>query len=139
MSAFPGGTPSRVDLDRIVPDRPAFFVNRDGHGAWANSRALEVAGITRVTPDPADGRIEHDATGDPTGTLHEGAMEIVRRPIPAPTVDDIAHGLELAQAHLHRLGITAWQDPWVPRSTARGTGSDPDLPRGPVGSALPAG
>ena len=39
MEAFPGGTPSRLDLDRAVPDRPAFFVNRDGHGAWLNSRA----------------------------------------------------------------------------------------------------
>ncbi len=47
MSAFPGGTPTRQALDAVVPDRPAFFVNRDGHGAWVNSRALELAGITR--------------------------------------------------------------------------------------------
>ena len=73
MAAFPGGTPRRADLDRAVPDRPAFFINRDGHGAWVNSRALALAGIDRDTPDPADGRIERDADGSPSGTLHEGA------------------------------------------------------------------
>jgi predicted amidohydrolase YtcJ len=113
MSAFPGGTPSRTELDRVVPDRPAFFVNRDGHGAWVNSRALAVAGITRGTADPADGRIERDADGEPSGTLHEGAMELVRPLLPPPTVEDVADGLLLAQAYLHRLGVTAWQDAWV--------------------------
>ncbi|HSO28348.1 MAG TPA: amidohydrolase, partial [Candidatus Sulfomarinibacteraceae bacterium] len=113
MSAFPGATPTREELDRVVPDRPAFFVNRDGHGAWVNTRALAAAGITRDTTDPADGRIERDARGEPSGTLHEGAMELVRTLIPPPTVEDVAHGLALAQAYLHRLGITAWQDAWV--------------------------
>ena len=63
MEAFPGGTPRREDLDAVVPDRPAFFINRDAHGAWANSRALAVAGITRATPDPANGRIERRKSG----------------------------------------------------------------------------
>ncbi len=113
MSAFPGGTPTRGALDAVVPDRPAFFVNRDGHGAWANSRALAMAGITRDTSDPSDGRIERDATGEPSGTLHEGAMELVRSMIPPATVEELAEGVELGQAYLHRLGITAWQDAWV--------------------------
>jgi predicted amidohydrolase YtcJ len=113
MQAFPGGTPTRQALDAVVPDRPAFFVNRDGHGAWVNTRALELAGITRDTADPFSGRIEREASGDPSGTLHEGAMEIVRRVLPAVTVEDLANGLKLAQAYLHRLGITAWQDAWV--------------------------
>ncbi len=113
MSAFPGGTPTRQALDRVVPDRPAFFVNRDGHGAWVNSRALALAGIGRATSDPISGRIERDSRGDPSGTLHEGAMEIVRRLLPPTTIEDRATGLELAQAYLHRLGITAWQDAWV--------------------------
>ena len=74
MYLFPGGAPRKEDLDRIVADRPVFLMNRDVHGAWVNSRALELAGITRDTPDPWDGRIERDAvTGEPTGTLHEGA------------------------------------------------------------------
>ncbi len=113
MSAFPGGTPTRHALDRAVPDRPAFFVNRDGHGAWVNSRALDLAGIDRDTPDPVSGRIEREPGCDPSGTLHEGAMEIVRRILPPTTTEDLAAGLELAQAYLHRLGITAWQDAWV--------------------------
>ncbi len=110
MAAFPGGTPSRVDLDGAVPDRPAFVQNRDGHGAWANSRALELAGVTRETSDPPDGRIERTADGEPQGTLHEGAMDLVGRLLPVPTIDDVVDGLEVAQAYLHRLGITAWQD-----------------------------
>ena len=77
MSAFPGGTPLAADLDRVVPDRPAFLPNRDGHGAWVNSVALRLAGIDKHTPDPADGRIERDADGNPSGTLHEGAMSLV--------------------------------------------------------------
>jgi predicted amidohydrolase YtcJ len=113
MEAFPGGTPSRLDLDRVVPDRPAFFVNRDGHGAWVNTRTLELAGLTRESPDPPDGRIEREPDGTPSGTLHEGAMELVRRHVPEPTVEELAHGIELAQAYLLRLGVTAWQDAWV--------------------------
>ena len=110
MAAFPGGTPHRRDLDAVVADRPVFLVNRDHHGAWVNSRALELAGITRDTPDPADGRIERDAAGEPTGALHEGAMELVRRLTPPPSDDELARGLAEGQAFLHSLGITAWQD-----------------------------
>jgi predicted amidohydrolase YtcJ len=110
MAAFPGGTPRRDDLDRAVPDRPAYFENRDGHGAWANSRALELAGVDRDTPDPVDGRIERDADGTPSGTLHEGAMRLVERLIPPPAEEDVLLGLANAQAYLHSLGITAWQD-----------------------------
>ena len=110
MSVFPGGTPSRYDLDAVVPDRPAMFTNRDGHGSWVNSRALEISGITSETPDPPDGRIERDADGTPSGTLHEGAMTLVGRHVPAPSIDEIADGIGIAQAYLHRLGITAWQD-----------------------------
>jgi predicted amidohydrolase YtcJ len=113
MEAFPGGTPSRRDLDRVVPDRPAFFVNRDAHGAWVNTRALEIAGLTADSPDPPDGRIEREPDGTPGGTLHEGAMERFREIVPEPTIDEIVEGLELAQAYLLRLGITAWQDAWV--------------------------
>ena len=113
MSAFPGGTPTRQALDAVVPDRPAFFVNRDGHGAWVNSRALALAGIDRGSSDPPSGRIERETNGDPSGTLHEGAMEIVRQILPPTTTEDLARGLELAQAYLQRLGISAWQDAWV--------------------------
>jgi predicted amidohydrolase YtcJ len=110
MDSFPGGTPTKEILDRIVPDRPVYLPNRDGHGAWVNSRALELAGITRETPDPPDGRIERDEAGEPSGTLHEGAMDLVDKLMPPVTEAEWEEGLRVAQRYLHSLGITAWQD-----------------------------
>ncbi|NHA69334.1 amidohydrolase [Phycicoccus flavus] len=110
MSAFPGGTPTAALLDEVVGDRPAFLPNRDGHGAWVSSAALRLAGIDAATPDPRDGRIERDHDGNPTGTLHEGAMALVGRLAPETTDAERLEGLLRAQAHLHALGITAWQD-----------------------------
>ncbi len=110
MSAFPGGTPTAAALDRVLPDRPAFLPNRDGHGAWVNSVALRRAGIDRDTPDPADGRIERDADGHPTGTLHEGAMSLVNRLVPDPSPEFLRDALVAGQRYLHSYGITAWQD-----------------------------
>ncbi|TXS71241.1 amidohydrolase [Streptomyces sp. me109] len=113
MEAFEGGTPTKEALDAVVPDRPVYLPNRDHHGAWANSRALELAGVTRATPDPADGRFERDATGEPTGMLQEGAMRYVGRLAPPATPADRLAALLYAQRHLHALGITAWQDALV--------------------------
>ncbi|GHK05271.1 amidohydrolase [Streptomyces sp. Y2F8-2] len=113
MEAFEGGAPTRELLDAVVPDRPVYLPNRDHHGAWVNSRALERAGVTRDTPDPADGRIERDASGEPTGMLQEGAMQYVGRLTPAATAADRLAALLHAQRHLHALGITAWQDALV--------------------------
>ncbi len=110
MSDFPGGTPRREDLDQILPDRPVFLVNRDGHGAWVNSKALELAGINASTVDPSDGRFERDPDGSPTGTVHEGAMDLVGRHLPDDTPAELEAALRLGQAYLHSLGITAWQD-----------------------------
>ena len=110
MGAFPRGTPSRELLDDIVPDRPVFLINRDGHSAWVNSRALELAGVTAATPDPGDGRIERGPAGSPAGSLHDGAMRLVERLTPATTEREWEQGLARAQAYLHAFGITAWQD-----------------------------
>ena len=115
MYLFPGGAPRKEDLDRIVADRPTFLMNRDVHGAWVNSRALEVAGITKDTPDPWDGRIERDAvTGEPTGALHEGAAYSFRdRFVPPTDPAEWRRALLVAQRYLHSLGVTGWQDAWV--------------------------
>ncbi|MCT9093713.1 amidohydrolase [Streptomyces sp. ASQP_92] len=115
MEAFEGGSPTRELLDRVLPDRPVYLPNRDHHGAWVNSRALELAGITRDTPDPADGRIERDASGEPNGLLQEGAMDLVGRLTPRSTPAERLAALLRAQAHLHAYGITAWQDAIVGR------------------------
>ncbi|GAB3994550.1 amidohydrolase [Nocardioides marmoraquaticus] len=110
MAAFPGGTPTATDLDTAVADRPVFLANRDHHGAWVNSCALELAGIHAGTPDPADGRIERDADGHPTGTLHEGAMALVTRLLPATTEQEHDAALLAGQSYLHSLGVVGWQD-----------------------------
>ncbi|HVQ89280.1 MAG TPA: amidohydrolase [Actinomycetes bacterium] len=110
MEGFPGGNPTRQLLDAVVPDRPVYLPNRDGHGAWVNSRALELAGIDANTPDPDDGRIEREADGSPSGTLHEGAMSLVSSLIPPPTDADYDRALDVAQQYLLSLGITGWQD-----------------------------
>jgi len=121
MEYFPGGTPRKQDLDRVVPDRPVFLFNRDVHGAWVNSRALELAGITADTPDPADGRIERDpVTGEPTGTLHEGAAyRLNDTVVPLPDLHGWQAAILRGQAHLHALGITGWQDAWVTPATVQ--------------------
>jgi predicted amidohydrolase YtcJ len=110
MAAFEGGAPRREELDRVVPDRPAFLTSRDGHSAWVNTKALELAGVTASTPDPSDGRIERDPDGTPSGTLQEGAMNLVARLLPDDTPADLEEALRLGQRHLHGFGITAWQD-----------------------------
>ncbi len=110
MHVFPGGTPTAAALDTVVPDRPAFLPNRDGHGAWVNSAALRLAGIDQHTPDPMDGRIERDAGGHPTGTLHEGAMGLVNTLFPTSTLEELTEALLLGQEYLHSFGVTAWQD-----------------------------
>jgi hypothetical protein len=110
MAAFPGGTPTAADLDDVVVDRPVFLPNRDHHGAWVNTRALELAGIGADTPDPVDGRVERDEAGRPTGTLHEGAMSLVSRMLPATTDEEMRRGLLAGQAYLHECGVTGWQD-----------------------------
>lgn len=110
MESFEGGLPTRQLLDSVVPDRPVYLTNRDHHGAWANTRALELAGLTADTPDPADGRIEREADGTPAGTLQEGATALVARLIPPATAADRLDGLLRAQRLLHSLGITGWQD-----------------------------
>jgi predicted amidohydrolase YtcJ len=117
MADFEHGTPRREDLDAIVSDRPAFFPNRDGHSTWVNSRALELGSVDRETPDPADGRIERDRDGTPTGTLHEDAARLVERLIPPITAEVLTDGLRIGQAYLHSLGITAWQDAIVEAET----------------------
>ena len=124
LDAFPGGLPDRHALDAVVSDRPVFLPNRDGHGTWVNSRALELAGIDRSTPDPHDGRIERDAAGDPTGMLQEGAAQLVSRLLPPATENDWDQALLTAQSRLLSLGITGWQDAIVGRDHGS-QGADP--------------
>jgi predicted amidohydrolase YtcJ len=118
MEHFPGGSPHRADLDAVVGGKPAFLFNRDVHGAWVSSAALELAGIDAGTPDPPDGRYERDADGTPTGMLHEGAAySFESRWVPPPSRAEWERAIRTAQRHLHALGITSWQDAWVTPET----------------------
>lgn len=110
MDAFPRGLPRREPLDAVTGNRPAFLPNRDGHGAWVNTAALRLAGIDATTADPADGRIERDADGEPNGALQEGAADLVSRLLPDTSDADWDAALATAQDYLLSLGITGWQD-----------------------------
>ncbi len=108
---FPGGLPTRQQLDAIVPDRPARMVCYDGHTSWVNTKALEAAGITKDTPDPKNGVIVKDPkTGEPTGVLKEAAQRLVSKVMPGVTRDDRLRALRAAVAEAHRLGVTSVQD-----------------------------
>ncbi len=112
MSVFgPGGAPSRSIIDELVADRPVFLSSQDGHTGWANSLALEIAGIDRNTPDPVDGRIDRDPeTGEAIGSLQEGAMNLISAHIPPTTLEDRIRGLEYSIKMLNGYGITSIQD-----------------------------
>ena len=114
---FPRGCPPKEALDAVVPDRPVLVYNADGHGAWANSLALRMAGIDATTPDPPDGRIERTHANAPQGTLHEGATRTVEDLVPEDTPDDLRAGLLAGQEYLLSKGITAWQDAHVDLET----------------------
>lgn len=119
--SFPGGLPTREQLDAVVPDRPAYMDCYDGHTGWANSKALALAGITKETKDPVNGTIVRDPkTGEPTGALKEAAGSLVEDLIPEPTPERHYALLLQALALLNRTGITAVQDAgWTPEEVAR--------------------
>lgn len=106
----PSGAPTRALLDSLVPDRPAFLSSSGGHTGWANSRALALAGVTRATRDPLNGRIGRDARGEPDGVLYEGAIELVAGHLPPDTRADRAAGYRLFLQQLREQGITAFVD-----------------------------
>jgi predicted amidohydrolase YtcJ len=112
MSVFgPGANASRALLDEIVPDRPVYLSSADGHSAWVNSRALEIAGIDAETPDPPDGIIDREPNSRvPLGSLQEGAMYLVEQHMPPATLESRIAGLEYAMDMLNGYGITSIQD-----------------------------
>lgn len=111
MSVFgPGANASRKLLDEVVPNRPVMLTSADGHSAWVNSKALEIAGITAETPDPADGVIDRGPGGEPLGSLQEGAMSLVGKHAPAIDLETRTAGLKYAINMLNDYGITSIQD-----------------------------
>jgi hypothetical protein len=113
LPVFKDGHPKRQELDVLVADRPAWFESQDYHSGWANSRALELAGINRDTKDPEGGRIERDNKGEPTGTLRESAMKLVSQVVPEREDSEYYSGLERGQKLANSFGITSIQDAWT--------------------------
>ena len=111
LAAFPGNLLDAAFLDGLVPDRPAAFDAADGHSLWVNSAAMKLAGISAATPDPQGGRIERDASGNPTGMLRESAMGLVADIVPPYSKRQVAAGLAKAQAEANSYGLTSIIDP----------------------------
>jgi predicted amidohydrolase YtcJ len=112
--SFPGAMPHRRWLDEVVADRPAFMLGYDGHTAWANSKALAIAGVTKDTPDPVHGVIVRDETGEPTGALKEAAIRLVRSKVPEPTEAERYDALKKRLAEAASYGLTSVQNAWFP-------------------------
>lgn len=108
--AFPHGFPTRHDIDSVVADRPVILTSHDYHGAWVNTRALELAGIAATTADPAGGRIVRDDEGEPTGVLLDRGGDAVNALLPEVTPEFMRRALLEAQRRMHSVGVTGWQD-----------------------------
>jgi len=109
----PARLPTRQLIDAVTVGHPVFVNRLDGHMALANSQALQLAGITRDTPDPPGGTIVRDAAGEPTGVLKDAAMERmegVHGVIPAPSQDQIADAVRAAMRYAAENGVTSVQD-----------------------------
>jgi hypothetical protein len=104
--AATGGMPHKKFLDEVVPDRPVLLVGFDGHTSWANSKALQMAGITRDTPDPLNGRILRDPDGEPTGALQEAAGGLVARIVPKATPAARMAAMQAGMVEANRAGLT---------------------------------
>src|SRR5699024_9727971 len=102
--------PTASELDKVTGSVPAYLISADHHAVWVNSAALNLAGIDADTPDPEDGVIERDNSGEPTGLLHEGAMELMGKVLPPHSPEDFSAGLETAIRYLHSLGVVGWQE-----------------------------
>ena len=103
--------PTRQDIDAVSGGHPAVLGRTDGHILVANSAALAAAHITRDTPDPPGGKIDRDASGEPTGIVREGpATSLLHKIIPPPTPEDRRKALLFAQADALTHGVTSVED-----------------------------
>lgn len=102
--------PTAADIDAVVSDRPVWLRRIDGHAAWANTRAMEIAGIDDDTPDPIGGKILRDENGHATGVFIDKAMGLVQQHVPQPSKDDIRDAYLVAIESLTALGMTGMHD-----------------------------
>ena len=105
-----GHTLDRASLDAVAPDNPVLLGDTSEHSAWANSRALRIAGIDRTTANPPAGIIEHNAAGEPSGVLREGAVSLVRDHVPPPSDKEIEAALSSSAQTMLSYGITSFTE-----------------------------
>ncbi len=105
-----GVVTTRALLDALPTRRPIYLYSSFGHSTLANSRALELAGITAQTPDPAGGQIHHDASGAPTGLLEDAAQHLVTDKVPPPSEAQNRTAARAALAAFARQGVTGFLD-----------------------------
>jgi len=111
---FPPEGPLKDELDAVIVDRPVSLMSNDGHSIWVNSKALEMAGITKDTPCPSGGMIEiNPATGEPSGTIRETARDLVQNVLPPYTVEQLKTGIRDFMLEAARVGITSVHDPML--------------------------
>jgi predicted amidohydrolase YtcJ len=108
-----GRFPTAKELDSAVSDRPVWLSRVDGHAGWANTAAMKLAGITKATQDPAGGRIERDADGNPNGVFVDGATDLIYAVVPAPTPQQKVAALDTALAEMASVGLTGVSDPGI--------------------------
>jgi predicted amidohydrolase YtcJ len=109
-TVFPDGKPTKQMLDAVISDRPVYIRAYDGHSAWVNSKALELAGITKETQFSGFGSIVKDVDGEPTGMLSESAMQLVSKLLPPITKEEKLQAIEAGLKYAASLGITSVQN-----------------------------
>ena len=102
--------PTSTDLDKAVSDKPVWLRRVDGHAGWANSAAMEIAGITSDTEAPDGGKIIRDDNGNPTGVFIDAAMQLIEKHIPEPTEEEKQKALEMALERTKSVGLTGTHD-----------------------------
>jgi len=107
---FPSGLPTYEDFPGIIEDRPVYIRAYDGHSAWANKKALELAGVTAQSKPPGAGEVVLDAKGQPTGTLLEAAQDLVSKLVPAYTRSEKLNALRQGMVLAAKLGLTSLQN-----------------------------
>ena len=115
-ASFGKSPPHRRLLDAVAPDNPVVLNDISGHSSLASSKALELAGITRATPNPEGGIIERDAKGEPTGVLRESASFMVSRLVPPATQEETVEALQWALEQMLMLGVTSFTDAGTDRA-----------------------
>ncbi|MBM4186231.1 MAG: amidohydrolase [Gemmatimonadetes bacterium] len=112
-----GRPPTRHDLDRVSPDHPVILTEFSGHAVWVNSKAIELARVTRESVAPPGGVIVKDAAGEPTGVFFEGAAGLIRRMVPPWSAEDRANAFAAAMDLLASNGITSFTEPGIDSET----------------------